>query len=291
MTAIRRIVRWGCLALLPGEVVLFVCLLGGVPLPGVVRVVVEAAVAVVLSAAVGLLVSDYRRHRAGLPPRAAFLAALGDTLPPSVVKLTVHEVTLSTSFLRWVSRRGAHGVGEGDTAVAYASGQTVVVFGFLFVSVVETVALFFLIPWPAVHLVVTVLDVWGVYFIVALHASCVVRPHVLGADGSLRLRYGALLDIRVPAGLIASARVERAYPEGRLGRVGENGVADLAVASQTTVTVELTEPLAFVRALGGRAQARGFRFYAERPAAVVAALSKRTGETPGSAAVSRTSTR
>ncbi len=60
-----------------------------------------------------------------------------------------------------------------------------------------------------------------------------VRPHVVGADGSLRLRYGALLDIRV---------------------------------------VELTEPVCFVRPLGKTAEARAFRFYAEDPAAVVTAL-------------------
>jgi hypothetical protein len=32
------------------------------------------------------------------------------------------------------------------------------------------------------------LDLWGVYFMLGLFASFVVRPHVIGADGSLRLR-------------------------------------------------------------------------------------------------------
>ncbi|MEV6205688.1 hypothetical protein [Kitasatospora sp. NPDC051914] len=136
----------------------------------------------------------------------------------------------------------------------------------------ETVALAPVIPWPAVHAAVLVLDVWGVYFVAALHASCVVRPHVVGADGSLRLRYGALLDIRIPAADIADVRIERRYPDARLAAVDEHGCADLAVAGQTTVTVDLHRPAAYVRALGRPAEARTFRWYAEDPAAAVAAL-------------------
>src|SRR5690606_41635221 len=109
-------------------------------------------------------------------------------------------------------------------------------------------------PWPVAPSVPVVVAVWGCDCVVALHASCVLRPHVIGADGSLRLRYGALLDIRVPAGRIASVRAVRAFPEGRMAAVGDDGTADLAVAGQTTVTVELTEPVRFGRALGRPAE-------------------------------------
>ena len=49
-----------------------------------------------------------------------------------------------------------------------------------------------------------------VYFIIAVYASFVVRPHVIHADGSPRLRYGALLDIRIPAQDIAAVAAIRA---------------------------------------------------------------------------------
>jgi hypothetical protein len=49
-----------------------------------------------------------------------------------------------------------------------------------------------------------------VYFIIAVYASFVVRPHVIHADGALRLRYGALLDIRIPAQDIAAVAAIRA---------------------------------------------------------------------------------
>ncbi|MEU3356414.1 hypothetical protein [Streptomyces sp. NPDC037389] len=209
--------------------------------------------------------------------------------PAALRGLASHETALTACLLRLLTRRGPHGVRQGDMAVPYASGQAALMYGFLFVSVVETVGLAFLIPWPVAHALTLVLDVWGVCFLVALHASCVVRPHVIGADGSLRLRYGALLDIRVPARQIAAVRAERRFPESRMAAVDADGGADLAVAGQTTVTVELTEPVAFVRPLGGTATARVFRWYAEDPAAAVAALRARNRTPPSTPPVTQCS--
>ena len=271
---LRKAVRWSFVAVLPGELVLLLCLASGVRIAPAARVAVELLALGILVASVALLALECHRHRsAGLDWRAAVSAAVADAVPASIRRLIVHELRLFTSFLRWVTRRGPRSVGECDTVVPYASGQAASIYGLLCVCVVETVALAYLIPWPVVHAIVLVLDVWGVYFIVALHASCVVRPHVIGADGSLWLRYGAFLDIRIAARCIASARVERRFPEG--GLAAANGAADLAVASQTTVTVELAEPVAFVRPLGKLAEARTFRFYAEDPTSAVAALHAR----------------
>ncbi|MEU7188227.1 hypothetical protein [Streptomyces sp. NPDC045369] len=273
MKTLRKAVRRSFAALVPGELILVLCVAGGVRIAPAVRLATELAVLTLAAAAAALIALDHRRHRrAGLGHRAAFVAAIADAVPAAVRKLTAHEVFLSTSFLRWVTRRGPHGVRDGDLPVPYAPGQTATMYGFLFVCVVETVGLAFLIPWPVVHAVTLVLDIWGCYFVIALHASCVVRPHVVGADGSLRLRYGALLDIRIPAGRVAAVRREQKFPDGKLAVVDENGVADMAVAGRTTVLVELTEPVSFVRALGKPAEARAFRFYAEDPAAVVTAL-------------------
>ncbi|GAB2880511.1 hypothetical protein [Streptomyces mayteni] len=276
--ALRRVVRWSLAALLPGELVLVVCVLSGVRIPPPARLAAELVVLAVLVATGTLLARDHRRHRrAGLGRRAALGAAVADTVPAAVRRLTAHEIHLSACFLRWIARRGPHGVREGDVPVPYASGQAAVMFCFLFASVLETVVLALLIPWPVVHLITLVVGVWGVYFVLALHASCVVRPHVVGADGSLRLRYGALLDVRIPAGRVAAARVDRRFPGSRPGAVDADGVAELAVGSQTTVTVELTGPVAFTRPLGRVASAGAFRLYAEDPAATVAALRARAG--------------
>lgn len=98
------------------------------------------------------------------------------------------------------------------------------------------------------------------------------RPHVVRRDGSLRIRYGALFDLVVPPEAVASVRVDRRYPQGRLVTLSEDGVLDLIVGSQTTVTLELTRPLPFNRPLGARAEARTVRFHADDPRTLVAAL-------------------
>ncbi|MFE4960229.1 hypothetical protein ACFRCW_41325 [Streptomyces sp. NPDC056653] len=71
------------------------------------------------------------------------------------------------------------------------------------------------------------------------------------------------------------------------------------MAGQTTVTVELTEPVRYIRALGEPAEARAFRFYPDDPASAVATLkvsdpsagTNRTGDTLGPDSVSRTRSR
>lgn len=202
--------------------------------------------------------------------RETFGAWAGVPLP--VRRLLAHELRSAASLGRWVLRRPPHGVGAGELAAAYTGPQTAMMYGLVFVSLIETVALSLLIPWPSVHRLVLVLDAYGVLLMLAMHAACVTRPHVVRRDGSLRIRYGALFDLSVPADAVASARVDRRYPQGRLVSLSEDGVLDLIVGSQTTVTVELNRPLTFTRPLGSRAEARTIRFHADDPRALVAAL-------------------
>ncbi len=195
-------------------------------------------------------------------------------------RLTVHEFKAFHSLGLWIARR-RHEVGPGAHAAGYTQAQTALIFGFLFVAVVETVVLLFLIPWPLVHAMVTFIDVYGVIQILGLHAACVTRPHVAQADGSLRLRYGALFDLRIQAEDIASVRVDRRYPQSKHFQLSEDGVLDVVIGGQTTVTVELTEPVSFVRPLGSHGRARVFRFNADDPGALVAALRQaRTAPSP-----------
>ncbi|MCM2414447.1 hypothetical protein [Streptomyces sp. RKAG290] len=265
----------------PAELALGVCLLAGVRIPAAALIGAEGAVlaAFVLEAVV--LGRLWRAGRQGGSGRRESLGtALRAVVPERVRRLLAHEVRAMHSLGLWLLRR-RHAVPRGALAVPYTGPQTAMMYGLLFVSVVETVMLALLIPWPAVHRIMLVLDVYGVLLVLALHASCVTRPHVVGVDGSLRIRYGALFDLRVPAAAITAVRVERRFPEGGLIQLHADGVLDLAVGSQTTVAVELTAPLCFVRPLGGRGQARVVRFHADDPGAVVAALTRgRTAPSP-----------
>ncbi|MFJ3976106.1 hypothetical protein [Streptomyces sp. NPDC090021] len=272
MTRGVRAARIAVAAVLPAELALVVCAAAGVRLPAPALAAAEALVFGVLLLEAWVLRGLYAAARAaGEESGAALRTAVRAVVPVQVRRLLRHELLAGASLGRWVLRR-KHGVRPGDLAAAYTGPQTAMMYGMVFVSVIETVALAVLIPWPAVHRVVLVLDVYGVVLLLALHAACVTRPHVVGADGSLRIRYGALFDLAVPPDAVASVRVERRYPEGRLVTLSEEGVLDLVVGSQTTVTLELNRPLAFTRPLGARATARTIRFHADEPRTLVAAL-------------------
>lgn len=273
MIRVRRAVRWSLVVLLAGRLLILVCIAAGATMPMLVVRAMEVTILAPLLACAWFFGSDYRRHRrTSRSRRAATRAAAGDTFPLAFRRLAVHEVLLFTSFLRWAFRRGAHGVAQGDLAVRYAAGQAFIIISFLMASIVETIALALLVPWPVVRAIVLVIDLWGVYFVIALQASCIVRPHVVRADGSLLLRYGALTEIAVPAERIARAWREDRFDRGGPVKVRADGSVDMGMGGQTMVTVELTEPVRFVRPLGEQGEARVLRFYADDPAAAVAAL-------------------
>lgn len=271
-TTALRVARAAAWSVLPAELVLVVCVVAGVRIPAAVLLAAEALVTAVLVLDASVLWLLYAaRRRAGTGRREALRSAVGTLAPVALRRLVVHEFRALHSLGLWVLRR-RHRIPEGALPVSYTEPQTGVMYTFAFVSVLETVVLALVIPWPLVHAILLVVDVYGIVIILALHAACVTRPHLVGADGSLRLRYGALFDLRVPAAVIASARVDRRFPGGGLVRVDEDGTLDLAVGSQTTVTVELTEPVEFVRPLGRRGSARTLRFNADDPRAAAAAL-------------------
>ncbi|MER6254150.1 hypothetical protein ABT224_22610 [Streptomyces sp. NPDC001584] len=271
MTRIRA-ARIAVTAVVPAELALVVCLAAGVRPPGWALAATEALLVGALLLEAWVLHGLYAAERArGAGRRAAGRAAVRAVVPVQVRRLVLHELRAITSVGRWAVR-GKHGVRPGDLAAAYTGPQTAMMYGMLFVSVIETVGLALLIPWPTVHRVVLVLDVYGILLVLALHAACVTRPHVVRPDGSLRIRYGALFDLAVPADAVASVRVDRRYPEGRLVTLSEDGVLDLVVGSQTTVTLELNRPLPFTRPLGATGEARTVRFHADDPRALVTAL-------------------
>ncbi|MCI3154532.1 MULTISPECIES: hypothetical protein [Streptomyces] len=170
--------------------------------------------------------------------------------------LVRHEARLMASLVLWLARR-THGTG-GGTAFGYARGEAAMMFGFAFVCVVETVAMSALLAGrPTLHAVVLFLDVYTVVLVVALYAASVVRPHVVTADG-LRVRRAVHVDLRIPRERIASVRREL-----RMTHAEADGELNLAVGSRTTVTVELTEPVAHRSFLGRTRDVRVVRFHAD----------------------------
>ncbi|MER7110585.1 hypothetical protein [Streptomyces sp. NPDC000229] len=256
----RRVVRGLAYALLPAEVVLVVCLVAGVRIPAGLVVGVEVAV-VALMAAEALLYVRLRRRGVGRRE------AVHELVPEPVARLVGHELRLMVSLVRWVARR-PHGVGRaGVRTFGHARDQAAYMYGFAFVCVVETVGMSYLLAsWPVVHAVFLVLDVYTVLFVLGLHAASVTRPHLV--DGAaLRVRQGAHVDVVIPLERISAVRHELLFSHPK-----EEGVLNLAVASQTSVTIELSGPVTAVRLLGQRCPVRVVRCHADDARAFVAAV-------------------
>ncbi|MFI7399671.1 hypothetical protein ACIBW9_04135 [Streptomyces sp. NPDC049541] len=165
----------------------------------------------------------------------------------------------------WVTRR-THGA-DGGRVFGYARGQGAMMFGFAFVCLVETLTMSVLLrDYPTVHQVVFVLDVYTLVFVVGVHAASVVRPHVLGPD-VLRIRRAVHVDLRIPVDRIATVRREL-----RTTHVRADGELDIPVGAQTTVTLELTEPVDHFGFLGRRRDIRLVRFHADDADILVQAL-------------------
>ncbi|MFE9438030.1 hypothetical protein ACFYO2_03285 [Streptomyces sp. NPDC006602] len=180
--------------------------------------------------------------------------------------LVLHELRMLASLALWAARR-THGTADGGRAFGYARGQGATMFGFAFVCVVETLTMSVLLrDYPAVHRVVLVLDVYTVFFVVALHAANVVRPHVLEA-GSLRIRRAVHVDLRIPLEKISVVRRElRATPQRA------DGELDLAVGAQTSVTLALREPVPHLTFLGRNRDIHLVRFHADEADDLVRAI-------------------
>ncbi|MGW0607640.1 hypothetical protein [Streptomyces sp. NPDC002640] len=257
----RRWMRRVAWLVLPAELVVVVCLVAGAGLPLPVLLAAETAVAALVVAEGVALV---RLRRGGMSWREA----VGTLVPEPVLRLAGHELRLWHSMALWVRRR-RHGVRAGDLAFGHAKGDAAMMYGLLFVCVVETVGMSLLLAdWPAVHAVVLVLDVQTVLFLLGLRAAAVVRPHVLG-NGVLRVRSGAHVDVAVPLDRIASVRRESLYTH-----VKADGELNLPVGSQTSITLSLTEPVNAPTLLGRPRPVRVIRLHADDPTALHTALTR-----------------
>ncbi|CAM5611303.1 hypothetical protein [Streptomyces chartreusis] len=185
----------------------------------------------------------------------------------TVLVLVRHELRLLTSIGLWVARR-PNGTGTG-TGFGYSRGQGPMMLGFGFVIVIESIMMSVLLRnHPAVQRAWFTVDVYTLVLIVGMHAASVVRPHVLD-DRVLRVRRAAHVDLRIPLEKVARARRELRTTHERT-----EGELNLAIGSQTTVTLELTEPVAHFTFLGRRQDIRLVRFHADDADGLVKAIAR-----------------
>lgn len=269
-----RIARAALLAVLPAEVVFAVLIMSGVRPPALVGTLLEVAVAAVTGLVALVFLRLYRaQRRRGTGRRAAARAAVRVLVPLRIRRIMGFDAKGMVSLVLWVARR-RHGVPPGTAAIPYSREPAPLLFGILFVMIVETVALEVLLRVldapVGLRAVVLAVDVYSVFIGIAVWAAYVTRPHVVSA-AELRVRYGAFFDLRIPRHLISSVRRARRFDETGMVTVREGRLA-VAVSSQTNVVVELTGEVPVTRPLGGREVATTVCFFADDPAAAVAAL-------------------
>ncbi|MFE0171858.1 hypothetical protein ACFWZ2_06040 [Streptomyces sp. NPDC059002] len=196
-------------------------------------------------------------------------------LPTPVRRLVGHELRVLVSLVLWVARR-RHGVRRaGDLAFGHARDQAAIMYGLVFVCVIEAYGMAVLLRhWPTAHAVMLVVDVYSVVLLIGIHAASVTRPHVLTPD-ALRVRQGAHRDLRIPLAHIASAHAER-----RFTHPAAEGQLDLPVASTTSLTLELARPVTAVGLLGRPREVTTVRLHADDPARLLAALRERLAARP-----------
>lgn len=192
----------------------------------------------------------------------------------TVLVLVRHELRLLGSLWLWVTRR-RHGLGDG-TGFGYARGQGAMTAGFGFVIVIESITMSVLLRGcPAVQRGWFMVDMYTLVLIFGMHAASVVRPHVLDA-GHLRVRRAVHVDLRIPLENIAHVRRELRTTHERA-----DGELNLPVGAQTTVTLELTEPVVHFTFLGRRRDVRLVRLHADEAADLVQAVRRaRTADIP-----------
>ncbi|WP_405846167.1 hypothetical protein [Streptomyces sp. NBC_01518] len=245
----------------PAQLALVACLFSGVPVPDAVVLGGKALLLILLAAEAYVWL---RLRRLGLSRREA----LARLVPGRLARYVAHEARILASLVRWIARR-PHGVGEADGVFPHTRGQAAMMYGLTFVCVAETVALSFLLArWPVVHAVLLVVDVYTVLFVLGMHAAAVTRPHVLG-DGALRVRQAANVDLRIPLAQIASFRRETRFTHEK-----KDGELNLPVGSQTSLALELTEPVNAPKLLGAPRLVRVIRLHADDPKSLYDAVTR-----------------
>ena len=183
------------------------------------------------------------------------------------------ELRLYACLIRWVLRRPE--VAPGQEPIGYAQAVTPVLCLWIFASAAEIPLAHVLLPWHTARMVLLVLEAWGLVWMLGLLASYRVRPHVLDADG-LRLRNGAVTDVRVAWADVARVRQERMDLESSVRSVQvrrEDGATELqvGVSGQVNVVLELHGPVV-VQTPKGPLEVTVVRFFVDEPRDVVSRL-------------------
>jgi len=155
----------------------------------------------------------------------------------------------------WVLRRGPR------DGFGYAGPVRPLLWAFVIVSAVETVAVHLILPWPVVRIAVDVLSVYGLLWMLGILASYRVYPHLVD-DTAVRVRHSLFADLAIPRAAVAQVRARRRLLGGSAMLQVEEHAAGRAlsvpVSGQTNVELVLREPTDLGRPEGPVTEVRLF---------------------------------
>lgn len=103
----------------------------------------------------------------------------------------------------WLALRHQRFVPEGAVAFSYTKGSYSIPTALMAASMIEMVALHFLIPWQWLRIVLVLVNVWGVLLLLGMIAGRTVRPHLVTGD-ELQVQWGHSSVLRTPVANIRS---------------------------------------------------------------------------------------
>jgi hypothetical protein len=188
----------------------------------------------------------------------------------SLVRRAVrYELGMWVSLFRWITGRPRNRDPQART-FGYASAVTPVFGAFIGVSAIELPILHFVLPWEPVRIAADALGFYGLFWMFGLLASFRVNRHAVGPEG-LRIRHGASVDLLVPWDAVAGITRKYRSASGARGIRVADGLLQLVIGGQTSIDVELREPIVVRLPAGDSPPLRRLRFHADDADALVAA--------------------
>lgn len=271
MKQVRRWARW----LIPMLIVaqLASSLTGFQPPVSLLPVLVglEFLLAVIFLARLASAARTARRRRTpGDPWEVTLEATISSLAPGPIAGLVVSEARIFVTFGRWLGIRLFR---RPTTGYGYHRDLILIGWAMLFAlsAPAEMILLHLLIPWAPVRWVLLALEIYGLFWLLAIGVSFGTLQHEIHGR-SVRLRLGLLADVHVPMSSITRVTRDVRRTERSLGLEVEDETATLVANGKTNLVMELESPVRIRRLFGLSEPVRVVRFHVDEPAAFMAAL-------------------
>jgi hypothetical protein len=216
-----------------------------------------------------------RNRREGRDEWMALAGGLEVFMPYGAARAFTIEFQLWYYLGKWLLHRNKAGEGE----FTYHKKSILLAFTIilLFVTPAEVFILGLILPWVWLKWLLSVASVYAFFWVVAVHASMVGRPHRLG-ESALLVRYGVLAGGEIPYGnieTVVTARTKNGPSGDGLRVVEAEKAAYFSIGGETSIKLLLREPVRLDNWIKKTGPVSTVYIAADDPEKLAAALEKR----------------